>query len=307
MTRGWSRGLGLAVLLAALGAQATEATSPQPAWKGLLQEQIARARRTQPQAFLRFTIAASRVDALDAKKQATLAATAPGLRALGPEALWPMVERLAFPAQDKASLPMRESARLALTVGMVEAAGALRDVRLAPLWQEMLEAQDTPPPVLHAAAGALARLETLSAANTLIALSRQEGPRGEAALDALGLCRRLVATRALADALEARPDRERMRHIARALGDAGSVWAWKTSGVKARAEEGAVRRVAAEALVRVYLKTDGDVRRAVSNALLRVDAPETPALIDAARARAEPPQQAELDALSERLRRNPLR
>ncbi|AKQ63562.1 hypothetical protein A176_000474 [Myxococcus hansupus] len=295
------------MLLAALSAQATEAPTPHPAWKHLLQEQITRARRTHPQAFLRLAVAASRVDAMDAKKQATLAATAPGLRALGPEALWPMVERLAFPSQDKSSLPMRESARLALTVGLVEATGALRDARLAPLWMELLEARDTPPLVLHAAAGALARLETLDAANALIAFARQEGPRGEAALDALGLCRRLVATRALAEALDARPDRERMRHIARALGDAGSVWAWKTPGVKARSEEGAIRRVAAEALVRVYLGTDGDVRRAVSNALLRVDAPETPALIDAARARAEPPQQAELDALSERLRRNPLR
>ena len=257
MRRGFRRGLVAAVLLATLSAQAAEAPTPRPAWKNLLQEQITRARRTQPQAFLRFEVAASRVDAMDAKKQATLAATAPGLRALGPEALWPMVERLMSPAQDKASLPMRESARLALTVGLVEATGALRDARLSPLWVELLEARDTPPLVLHAAAGALARLETLAAANTLIALARQEGPRGEAALDALGLCRRLVAARALADALEARPERERMRHIARALGDAGSVWAWKTPGVKARAEEGAIRRVAAEALVRVYLDKIG--------------------------------------------------
>jgi len=153
----------------------------------------------------------------------------------------------------------------------------------------------------------VARLETLEAASTLIPLSRQPGPRGVAALDALGQCRRQVATRALVEALEARPDRERLRRIARALGDAGSAWAWQTSGVKARTEERAIRREAAEALVRVYLDTNGDVRRAVSNALLRVDAPETPALIDAARARAKPSRRAELDALAERLRRNPLR
>jgi len=306
MTRGLWLGLGTALLLAALGAKASEAPSAN-AWRDALREHITRARRENPGAFIRFDQAAAQVDALDARKQGTLAATGPGLKALGPEALWPMVERLAFPPRDKALLPTREPAQLALTVGMVEAAGALRDARLHPLWVELLEAPDTPPLVLHAAAGALARLETLEAASTLIPLSRQPGPRGVAALDALGQCRRQVATRALVEALEARPDRERLRRIARALGDAGSAWAWQTSGVKARTEERAIRREAAEALVRVYLDTNGDVRRAVSNALLRVDAPETPALIDAARARAKPSRRAELDALAERLRRNPLR
>jgi hypothetical protein len=116
-----------------------------------------------------------------------------------------------------------------------------------------------------------------------------------------------VVARALADALEARPAPEEARRLARSLGDAGSAWAWQTSGPGARSEEGAVRRVAAEALVRAYLHYTGDVRRALSNAVLRVDAAETPSLIDAARLQAEPSQLAALDALAERLRRNPLR
>lgn len=306
MSRALLRGLSAALMLASLSAGGTEAPRPGEEWRAGLKTNIDRARRENPAAFIRFDTAAAQVDALDEKKRGTLAAVSPGLRALGPEALWPMVERLAFP-QEVARRPSREDARLAFKVGLVEATGALRDLRLAPLWKSLLESPDTQPQVLHAVAGALARLETLDAANTLIALSKHEDARGEAAMEALGLCRRLVATRALADALDARPEREVMRRLAKALGDAGSAWAWKTSGVKARSEEGAIRRVAAEALVRAYLDTDGDVRRAVSNALLRVDAPQMPALIDAVRPRALPSQQAALDALAERLRHNPLR
>ncbi|WIG93082.1 hypothetical protein KGD87_20975 [Myxococcus sp. SDU36] len=307
MRRALLRGLSAAWMLASLSAGGTQTPHPGEDWRAGLKTNIARARQENPAAFIRFDTAAAQVDALDEKKRGTLAAVSPGLRALGPEALWPMVERLAFPPHEAARLPSREAARLAFKVGLVEATGALRDVRLAPLWKSLLEGPDTQPQVLRAVTGALARLETLDAANTLIALSKQQDARGQVAMESLGLCRRLVATRALADALDARPERDVMRRLAQALGDAGSAWAWKTSGVKARSEEGAIRRVAAEALVRAYLDTDGDVRRAVSNALLRVDAPQTPTLIDAARLRAPPSQQAALDALAERLRHSPLR
>ncbi|QQR43644.1 hypothetical protein JKA73_32260 [Myxococcus xanthus] len=307
MRRALLRGISAALMLVSLSAAGAQTPRPGDDWRAGLKTNISRARQENPAAFIRFDTAAAQVDALDAKKRGTLAAVSPGLRALGPEALWPMVERLAFPPQETPRLPSRESARLAFKVGLVEATGALRDLRLAPLWKSLLESPDTQPQVLRAVAGALARLETLDAANTLIAASKQKDARGEAAMEALGLCRRLVATRALADALDARPERDVMRRLAKALGDAGSAWAWKTSGVKARSEEGAIRRVAAEALVRAYLDTDGDVRRAVSNALMRVDAPQTPTLIDAARLSAPPSQQAALDALAERLRHNPLR
>ncbi|MFP2959177.1 hypothetical protein ACLEPN_15365 [Myxococcus sp. 1LA] len=299
--------MGATLLLAALSASAEEAPRPDDTWKADLRAHITRARQENPNAFSRFDTAAAQVDALDETKRGTLAAVSPGLRALGPEALWPMVERLAFPPMDVSRLPTRESARLAFTVGLVEATGALRDARLAPLWKGLLEGPgDTAPQVLHAAAGALARLETLEAANTLITLSRRKGASGEAAMEALGLCRRLVATRALAEALDARPERETMRRLARALGDAGSAWAWKTSRLKARSEEGAIRRVAAEALVRAYWTRTATCGAPSPTPAAR-DARQTPALIDAARGHASPAQQAALDALAERLRRNPLR
>ncbi|WP_164015667.1 hypothetical protein [Pyxidicoccus trucidator] len=309
MKRDLCRGLGAALFLVALTAGASgapRATSLVGGWQAELLEQIAVARRETPEAFSRLDAATARAELLDARKRGTLATVSPVFKELGPEALWPMVERIAFPLE-KDLRPVRDSAQLALTVGLMEAAGELRDARLATLWKNILEGADTRAPVLRAAAGALARLETLEAAQTLIALSRLGGPRGEAVQEKLGECRRLVVARALADALEARPAPEEARRLARALGDAGSAWAWKTSSVSARSEEGAVRRVAAEALVRAYLHYTGDVRQALSNAVLRVDAPETPSLIDAVRLQVEEPRRAELEALAERLRRNPLR
>ncbi|WP_241759030.1 hypothetical protein [Pyxidicoccus parkwayensis] len=286
-----------------------EAGAPETArdWLTQLREQIARARQESPESFVRVDAAVSQVGLLDAKKRGTLAAVSPLFQELGPQALWPMVERIAFPVEKIQGLEM-DSARLALTVGLMEAAGEMRDARLLPLWRNVLETgTDTRAPVLRAAAGALARLESLEAAQVLIALARQGGPRGEAAQEKLGECRRLVVARELADTLAARPAPEEARRLARSLGDAGSAWAWKTSGPSARSEEGAVRRVAAEALVRAYPSYTGDVRQALSNAVLRVDAPETPALIDAARREADEAGQASLKALAERLKRNPLR
>lgn len=282
-------------------------TSLTGGWQAVLQEQVARARLETPEAFTRLDVAAARVEVLDARKRGMLAPVSPALKDLGREALWPMVERLAF-ATERLRQPSTEPARLALKVGLVEAAGELRDARLAPLWKSLLEGPDIRRPVLRSAAVALARLETLDAAQALIELSRRDGVHGEAAREALGHCRRLVAARALAQALDARPAPAEALRLARALGDAGSAWAWKTSAVQARSEEGAVRRVAAEALVRAYLDYEGDTRRALSNAVLRVDAPETPSLIDSARSRAgSEAQRAALEALSERLRTNPLR
>jgi hypothetical protein len=308
MRRTVARMSGLVVLLAAVSVRAsgllpTEALpgEPRAAWAA----EVARTRRERPQAFERLARVVEEVEALDAAKRGPLAVLTPHLKGLGPEALWPMVERLVFAPE--APVPEETSARLALTVGLVEAAGALRDARLEPLWKALLEGTEARPLVLHAAAEALAKLDSDEAARVLVRLSREGGPRGEAALAGMGNCRRLVVARALAGALEARPEAARARLLIRALGDVGSAWAWRTPAVKARAEEGRVRHVAAEALLRAYLSQQGEVRQAASNALLRVDAPETASLLTASRQGASDAQRAALDALAERLRRNPLR
>ncbi len=66
-------------------------------------------------------------------------------------------------------------------------------------------------------------------------------------------------------------------------------------------------RTAAAALVAAFLRSQGSLRDAASNALMVVDAPETPALIDAAQASASLEQRTALAALRARFANNPTR
>jgi len=300
----WSLGAALLLMLSAPSAHAQTGTDD---GLGALREEVARARKETPEAFVRLEAVIPQVTVLDARKRGTLAAAAALFRDLGAQGLWPMVERLAFDDAGQAPQPVRDSAKLALQVGMVEATGDLRDARLLPLWKRLLEGSETRRPARRAAATALAKLESPEAAALLIALSRQEGPRGETVREAMGRCRRLVMAQALAEALALNPAPSEARRLAVALGDVGSFWAWKTSQSKSRSEEGAVRRVAAEALVGAWMNHTGDVQQAITQALLRVDAPETVSLIQAMRARTTEPRRAELEDLEQRMRNNPLR
>ncbi|MFP2924235.1 hypothetical protein ACLESO_03245, partial [Pyxidicoccus sp. 3LG] len=184
MNRKTFGGLGAALLLLTAmtaGASAPDegprATSLLGGWQAVLREQIDRAWRETPEAFSRLDAATTQVDLLDARKRGMLAAVSPIYKELGPQALWPMVERLAFPTS-RDPRPASESGQLALTVGMMEAAGELRDGRLVPLWRSILEGKDTRRQVMRTAARALARLETPDAAQTLISLSKQDGFAG---------------------------------------------------------------------------------------------------------------------------------
>lgn len=275
-----------------------------------LEKEIARAKQVNPGAFSRVARVAQEAETLDARKRGRLAPISPILKRMGSEALWPMVERIAFKAEGG---PESESAKLALDVGLIEAAGALRDERLAPVWKAALSGTEQRKTVLRAAAGSLARLDTEDAATTLVALSKGDDLRAEAALAMMGHCRRLSVAKRLADVLDATPAGQsraelvRAKQVMEALGDVGNSWAWKTPAIKARSEEGAVRQTAAEALVRAYVRYDGTLRDAASNALMVVDAPGTPALISQAKKNASDELKTALDVLAERFTKNPAR
>ncbi|MCP3059671.1 hypothetical protein LXT21_12865 [Myxococcus sp. K38C18041901] len=300
LSRGLCTAVSLLLMLLALPALA------QTDGLGALREEVAKARQQTPEAFTRLEAAVAQVDVLDARKRGTVAAIAPLFRQLGPQGLWPMVERLAFDT-GQAPQPERDSAKLALQLGMIEATGELRDARLLPLWTYLLERLETRRPARRAAATALAKLESDEAAQVLVALSREAGARGLSVLGAMGSCRRLTVAQRLAEVLAARPAPEVARRVAQALGDIGSAWAWKTPQVKHRAEEGAVRRVAAEALVHAWPDYSGDAQRALTQAVLRVDAPETLTLLQSTRARMPDAQRAGLGTLERQVVNNPLR
>lgn len=270
-----------------------------------LADEIARAKKARPESFTQVQGLAATVKTWDARKRGRIAPVGPVFKRVGANAFWPMVELIAFAAPARGDEP--ESATLALQVGLIEAAGAARDARLAPVWTAILNQQALRFELARASVEALAKLDSDAVAAQLVTLSKSQGVKRDAALAAMGNCRRLVVAKALAVELAAKPDPATARRVARSLSDVGNSWAWKTPSVLARSEEGAVRQLAAEALLGAYLAYDGEVRQAASNALLVVNAPGTPTLIDGAKKAADEKQLAALDSLAKRWAQNPLR
>jgi hypothetical protein len=263
------------------------------------------AKAQSPSAFQ--TLAELRRDlpALDANKRGRLVPIAPILKGMGKDALMPMLNELAVDAQGRGDLT--ETAWLAWRVGLVEAVGMLRDGRSQPVLGAILEGPETEFPVVRAAASAYGKLGTDQVAQKLVALAKAKSPKQKAILAGMGDCRRRPVAEALASMLTARPDADTATVLARSLGDVGSSWAWQTPVISASGEEDVVRGAAAKALVGAYLRYEGETREAIGKAILLVDHASTPSLIAAAKHGAGTADSAALDALAQRLSKNPIR
>jgi RNase P/RNase MRP subunit POP5 len=160
--------------------------------------------------------------------------------------------------------------------------------------------------VMKAAAEALGKVGTDSAAARLVALAKAAGPKQKAVLAGMGECRRTKVAEALAAALRGRPDEATAKLVLRSLGNVGSAWAWKTPVIAVSGEEAAVRSIAAKALVSAFVAYEGDARSDAASAILVVDDASTPALIAAAKQKATAEVRAELDKLAVRFANSPL-
>lgn len=257
--------------------------------------QIARARAKEPSAFVAVREAVARATAVDEKARGRKAPVGRYLAGLGPSALMPMIEIAAFDAPATVVTPK-------LRRDLVEGIGLLRDARALPVLDAIVDGE-TDEDLVRTAAEAMGRIGTDDAAARLLAsLASSRGTKRTALLSGMSECRRLSIVTAIAGDLSQRPDEASARVLAKALGNAGNAWAWKT--LASRTEETAVRAAAARALVAAFVAYSGEARDAASNALMVVDAPETPALIAAART---PSNAAALDALAARFANNPAR
>jgi len=264
-----------------------------------LRRAIDEARALDPRPFLTTAKLVDDAPATHARSRGRRAPVGLFLSKLGRDAGLPILERLAFdpPRDETASVVRRD---------LVEAVGLLRDTRAVPVLAAILEDETEDAETTRTAAEALARIGTdEAAAHLLTALDDARGERERAIVAGIGECRHLRVTEELARRLRSTTDDDLARAAARSLGRAGNAWAWRT--LADRQEESRIRTTAARALVEAYVHHDGDVRVAASNALMVVDAPETPALIEEARRRATPAQRDALDALAMRFARNPTR
>jgi hypothetical protein len=276
---------------------------------------IDKARIETPDLFRQVQDVASRAAELDAGSRRPGVPLTMHFKVLGPRALMPMLELLAFDGHTSTDLtPM---ARAALRVGLVEAVGIIRDARAVPVLSRIaLRERDVD--MTRASADALGRIGTNDAYDALLAAlasaeshssastSTGSSERVQALLAGVGSSRRVDGATLLAKRLDhesSRPDAATAKAIAKALGTAGNAWAWKT--LANRADEATVREIAARALVKAYVAYPGEARIAAMNALLVVDDPHTNALVAAARSGASVDEAGALDALSSRLAKNP--
>lgn len=269
-----------------------------------LQAQLGAARINAPGPYDAVRELVQSANALDAKKRGPLAPMGRAFKQVGPGALFPMLEVLAL---DQGAVQLKPLAAKAVTIGILEALGDLRSPEAEPVLLAVLSSARQHPDVLRTAADAYGMRQTDAVAAELVRRSQAGGEAAKAIRAGMGSCRRsVVASELAAHALEPGEVRERIA-VLRALGEVGNAWAWKTPGVTARTEEAEVRATAARALVRAFTTESGEVRQAASDALMVVDAPQTPALLAEARSAASGEQLAALDGLARRFEKNPTR
>lgn len=272
-----------------------------------LQADIEKARVETPELFKQVYDVAKRAGELDAGARRPGAPLTMHFKVLGPRALMPMLELLAFEGHAPADLTT--TARAALRVGLLEAVGIIRDARTVPVLARVA-LREADVDTTRASSDALGRIGTDEAFGALVAALERADAAGtagnervHAVLAGIGSSRRVDGATLLAKRLDAHPDATAARAIAKALGTAGNAWAWKT--LASRTDEGTVREIAARALVKAYVAYGGEARTAASNALLVVDDVHTTALVADARRTASADQLAALDELAARLASNP--
>lgn len=266
-----------------------------------LRSEIAAARAKDVRPFVAVSTIVQNAPAADARARNHKAPLALSFARLGPAGVLPMVELVAFGAPT--GVPAETWPRIRRE--MVEALGVLRDARALPTLLSVLEDAAEDEKTTRTAAEAVARFGTPEAEARLVrALDGAGAERSRAILAGMGECRTPRVVAALATRLAATKDGATARAAVKSLGRAGSAWAWQTEADKTRAVE--VRDEAARALVDAFVRWDGEVRTAASNALMVVDAPSTPTRIADAKA-AHPESAAALDALAARFAKNPTR
>lgn len=240
-----------------------------------LERQVQLERQKHPTRFSALADLQRELIARDAKKRGRMSGITPAIRALGSDALFPILEQLML--RRPAGPAMTATAHVAWSANLLEALGSLRSPKAEAALREATGKSSTMDPlVLRSAAAALGKIGSTSAAKHLLRLSRGSSLRSKAALAGMGYCRRLLCAQELATRLAQSKTLGSRHLLARALGDVGNSWAWQTPLLKRRGEGSAVRHTAMAALLNGYVRfNDQGLRKHLRQALLVVNHPDT--------------------------------
>lgn len=274
--------------------------------RATLEQAIATARVNDAEAFIRFADVRDAIAELDANKRGRLAPVPSILKRLGKRALLPMLEMLAFDAPARGELT--ETAWIALRAGTIEAVGDHMDPRAAPVLYAILDSAETEYYVVRATAESIGLYGTDRAMKRLIDEAQTPGPKQFGVLAGMGACRRASVATALATALASSKDARTTQMLVNSLADVGNSYVWTIPAVAKRGEGDEARATAAAALVSAFKYQSAYLRKKVSNAIMVVDAPGTPALIAQELAQASDAQLTQdLEKLQTRFTNNPVR
>jgi hypothetical protein len=221
------------------------------------------------------------------------------LRALGAEALLPMLEALAFDAPDRNGLSDDEWR--ALEAGMLKAVGVLRDNKAAPVVRVIFAQQAGVSAVSIEAAEALGRICDKQSFDMLVAHAQPGQALRSSAVQGLGECRTIASAKALAALVKSASPAE-VETFAAALGSVASSWAWAAMGDAYDSESDAVRQLVVATLMEVYAAHEAP-REAVLRGIIMADHPNTLGHIQKLRAGASGSLATALDKLESRYNR----
>ena len=219
------------------------------------------------------------------------------LRALGAEALLPMLDALAFNAPDRNGLEDHEWE--AYQTGLLEAVGLLGDARSIPVLESAFEQRAGSDAVAVAAATALGRV---GAFDSLRSRSGEKDPLRAAAIQGLGQVRSVDSVKLLSDLLGTAKTAADTDEIAKALGNASSSWAWKAMGPEAEADGDVARELAARAMMKSFTQQPAS-RATLKRTIVMTEHPVTLKLISDARFLLDQEGIKELDQLEQRFNR----
>jgi hypothetical protein len=285
--------------VAAADGLVAKASDLTPARRALLQGQITTFRAEHPEAFEAVRHVEGYKPEHYMQRRNPVPAVGLELRRLGPRALLPMLEALAFDVWPRDGATDREWN--ALRIGMLEAVGHLRDARASDVLRvAFLGAHRAD--VTRAAAEAMGLLCDKPSFTLLTdALS---GTKRGAAIAGLGHCRTLEAAKLLAGQLKSAKSSGEASEIAAAMGQLGSSWAWEAMGAEQAALALRVREVLATELVRGFVRySDRLSREAHSKSLGMVAHPSTSALVARYARDADAATRARLERVAARIAR----
>jgi hypothetical protein len=231
------------------------------------------------------------------KRQNPIPYAAGELRALGKDALVPMLESLAFDASQP-GLDARE--KEALAVGMLSAVGDIRDARSTSVVSAIFEAETGSTPIAIAAATALGKRCDATELKLLETHSAEGDKLRLAAIEGLGECRRKDGAKKLASILASADDQATQAATVRSLGVVGSSWAWVALGKDQEQKGIEVRTMASDALLSFFVKNTS-LRTETRRAFLKCEAPNALEQIQSAKRGADASTVKALEEIEARL------